>query len=110
MILDLDGEPGRVELPVAIVRDREDDGQIDELRIYFSTWALTRRHANRPRLLQPDLELRAPDIVSEHQEALAADDFDAIVAAFEPDGYAREPAGRHLHTGLERETRRGTHI
>ncbi len=100
VILHLGGEPGRVELPVAIVADREDDGHIDELRIYFSIWALTRRHANRPPLLQPDPELRAPDIVSEYQAALAAGDVDAIVAAFEPDGYAREPAGHeYLHTG-----------
>jgi hypothetical protein len=47
-------------------------------------------------------ELRAPDIVSEHQEALAAGDVEAIVAAFEPEGYAREPAGgQHRHTGLD---------
>ena len=100
VVLHLDGETGRVELPVAIVADREHDGHIDELRIYFSTWVLTRRHANRPPLLQLDPELRAPDIVSEHQEAFAAGDVDAIVAAFEPQGYAREPAGRqYLHTG-----------
>src|ERR1700744_3334188 len=86
VVLPLDGEGGRVELPVAIVADREDDGHIDELRIYFSIWPLTRRHANRPPLLQPDPDLRAPDSVSEHQEALAAGDVDAIVAAFEPDG------------------------
>jgi len=31
---------------------------------------------------------------------LAAGDVDAIVAAFEPDGYAREPAGGdHVHRG-----------
>jgi hypothetical protein len=102
VVLHLEGETGRVELPFAIVADREHDGHIDELRIYFSTWALTRRHANRPPLLQPDPELRAPDIVSEHQEALAAGDVDAIVAAFEPQGYAREPAGRqYLHTGTD---------
>ena len=100
VLLHLDGETGRVELPVAIVADREPDGHIDELRIYFSSWGLTRRHANRPPLLQRDPELRAPDIVSEHQAALAAGDVDAIVAAFEPQGYAREPAGRqYLHTG-----------
>lgn len=100
VILHLDGDTGRVDLPVAIVADREDDGHIDELRIYFSTWALTRRHTNRPPLLQPDPELRAPDIVSEYQAALAAGDVDAIVAAFEPRGYAREPAGsQYLHTG-----------
>ena len=100
VVLHLDDETGRAELPVAIVADREDDGHIDELRIYCSTWALTRRHANRPPLLQPDPEVRAPDIVSEYQAALAAGDVDAVLAAFEPDGYAREPAGSHyLHTG-----------
>ncbi|MGA9858761.1 MAG: nuclear transport factor 2 family protein [Solirubrobacteraceae bacterium] len=100
VVLHLDGDTGRVDLPVAIVADREDDGHIDELRIYFSTWALTHRHAHRPPLLQPDPELRAPDIVAEYQAALAAGDVDAIVATFEPQGYAREPAGGgYLHTG-----------
>ena len=63
VVLHLDGETGRVELPVAIVADREPDGRIDELRIYFSSWPLTGRHANRPPLLQPDPELRESDIV-----------------------------------------------
>jgi hypothetical protein len=31
--------------------------------------------------------------VGEYQRALSAGDIDAIVATFEPDGYAREPAG-----------------
>ena len=61
--------------------------------MYYSSWPLTGRHANRPPLLQPDPELREPDVVAEYQRALAAGDVDAIVAAFEPDGYAREPAG-----------------
>jgi hypothetical protein len=100
VVLHLDGETGRVDLPLAIVADREDDGHIDELRIYFSTWALTRRHVSRPPLLQPDPELRAPDIVSDYQDALAAGDVDAIVATFEPQGYAREPAGgQYFHRG-----------
>ena len=100
VVLHLDGETGRVDLPVAIVADREDDGHIDELRIYFSTWGLTGRHANRPPLLQPDPGLRAPDIVSQYQEALAAGDVDEVMATFEPGGYAREPAGgEYLHVG-----------
>jgi hypothetical protein len=38
--------------------------------------------------------------VADYQRALAVGDVDAVVAAFEPDGYAREPAGgRHVHTG-----------
>ena len=100
VVLHLDGETGRVELPIAIVADRESDGRIDELRIYSSSCPLTGRHANRPPLLQPDPELRESDVVAEYQRALAAGDVDAIVAAFELDGYAREPAGgQYTHRG-----------
>jgi hypothetical protein len=100
VVLHLDGEAGRVDLPVAIVADREPDGRIDELRMYYSSWPLTGRHANRPPLLQPDRQLRESDVVAEYQRALTAGDVDAIVAAFEPDGYAREPAGAdYIHRG-----------
>ena len=67
-------------------------GGSSEVRIYYSSWPLTGRHANRPPVLQPDPDLRESDVVAEYQRALAAGDVDAIVAAFEPDGYAREPA------------------
>jgi hypothetical protein len=98
VILHLDREEGHVELPVATVADRADDGPINELRMYFSSWPLTGRHANRPPLLQPDPDARESDVVGEYQSALAAGDVDAIVATFEPDGYAREPAGgEHVH-------------
>jgi hypothetical protein len=100
VVLHFDDGTGRVELPVAIVTDHPSDGRIDECRIYFSRWPLTGRHANRPPLLQPDPELRESDVLADYQRALAAGDVDAIVAAFEPDGYAREPAGgQHIHRG-----------
>jgi ketosteroid isomerase-like protein len=100
VVLHLDGETGRVDLPFALVADHPSDGRIDELRIYYSSWPLTGRHANRPPLLQRDPELRESDVVAEYQRALAAGDVDAIVAAFQPDGYAREPAGGHyIHRG-----------
>ena len=98
VVLHLDGETGRVDLPVAEVADRESDRRIDELRIYYSSWPLTGRHANRPPVLQPDPALRESDVVAEYQRALAAGDVDAIVATFEPDGYAREPAGGRTST------------
>src|SRR3954452_5563987 len=100
--LQLDGETGRVELPVAVVADKHSDGGIEELRVYYSSWPLTGRHAIRPPLLQPDPDLRESDVVGEYQRALAAGDVEAIVAAFEPDGYAREPAGgEHVHKGTD---------
>jgi hypothetical protein len=102
VVLHLDGESGQVALPVAEVADREPDRRIKELRIYYSSWPLTGRHANRPPVLQPDPALRESDVVAEYQRALAAGDVDAIVATFEPDGYAREPAGgSHVHRGAD---------
>ena len=100
VILHLDDEDGRLDLPVAVVADRLPDGLVGEVRIYFSGWQLSGRHLNRPPLLQPDPELREPGIVAEYQRALAAGDLEAILSAFEPGGYAREPAGgEHIHRG-----------
>jgi hypothetical protein len=100
-VLHLDGETGRVGLPVAIVADHQSGQQLEELRLYFSSWPLG-RHENRPPLLQADPELHPSDVVGEYQRALAAGDVDAIVATFEADGYAREPAGgEHVHRGLD---------
>lgn len=98
VVLHLDGD---VDLPFALVADRAHDGRIVELRIYHSCWPLTGRHSVRQPLLQPDPSVRESDVVGEYQHALAAGDVDAVVAAFEPDGYAREPAGgEHVHAGL----------
>ncbi|MFL5780436.1 MAG: nuclear transport factor 2 family protein [Thermoleophilaceae bacterium] len=102
VVLHLDGDTAQVDLPVAIVADRLLDGRIDELRMYHTSWPLTGRHVNRPPLLQPDPDVHASDIVAEYQRALADGDTDAIVATFEPDGYAREPAGgQYVHRGPE---------
>ena len=101
-VLTLDGDEGRVEVPVAIAADRDEDARIIELRVYYGNWPLTSRHANRPPLLQPDPDLREPDVVGEYQRALAAGDVDAVVAAFEPGAYVREPAGgAYVHRGRD---------
>jgi hypothetical protein len=101
-VLHLDTEAERVDVPVALVADKRSDARIEELRMYFSSWPLTGRHANRPPLLQPDPKLRLSDVVAEYQLALATGDVHAIVAAFEPDGYAREPSGgQHVHRGAD---------
>jgi SnoaL-like protein len=100
VIVHLDGEAGRVDLPVALVADHRSAGRLDELRVYYSRWPMTGRHANRPPVLQPDPELRGSGVVAEYQRALSSGDVDAIVATFEPDGYAREPAGEpYVHHG-----------
>ena len=102
VLLQLDSDGGRIELPVAIAGERDSDDRMVELRLYFSTWPLTGRHANRPPVLQPDPDADEPDVVGEYQRALAAGDVEGAVAAFEPDGYVREPAGGgHVHRGTE---------
>ena len=102
VVLHLDGKAGRVDVPVAIVADRQSDGRLAELRIYHSIWALTGRHLHRTPMLQRDPDLRAEGVVAEYQRALAAGDVDAITATFESDGYAREPTGReYVHRGRD---------
>jgi hypothetical protein len=62
LVLHLDGDEGRIELPVAIASDHDDRGRMIEQRVYFSTLPLTGRHANRLPLLQPDPSLHVPGI------------------------------------------------
>jgi hypothetical protein len=103
VVLHLDGDGGRVGLPFALACDHEEeDERIVELRLYFSSWPLTGRHENRPPLLQPIFDVHEPDVVGEYQRALATGDVEAILAAFEPDGYMREAAGDcDVHRGTD---------
>jgi hypothetical protein len=102
VVLHVDGDNGSVELPIAIAADRNDHARLLELRMYFSTWPPTGRHAIRPPLLQPDPEVHEADIVGDYQRALALGDVEAVVACFEPDGYVREPAGGdYVHRGTD---------
>jgi hypothetical protein len=86
VILHLDGPSGRLELPFGLVADHGADGRLEELRVYYGSRPLTGRYANRPPLLQPDPELREPEVVAEYRGALAAGDVDALAATFETDG------------------------
>jgi len=102
VVVHLDSDRGRIGLPLALAADHDEDERIVELRLYFSSWPLTGRHTNRPPLLQPDPDAPEPDVVGEYQRALASGDVEAILAAFEPDGYMREPAGgTHVHRGSD---------
>jgi SnoaL-like domain len=96
-------ERGRVELPVAIVTDRNPDRTLKTIRVYHSMWPLTGEHRVRPPLLPSDPALQLAGIVGDYQRALAEGDLEGIVATFEPEGYAREPSGgAYLHRGAER--------
>ena len=101
-VLYLDGIDGRYEVPVAIVADRGSDGRLVELRVYHSMWPIRGGHVHRPPLLQRDPDLGTSDVVADYQRALAAGDVDAVLKTFEPDAYAREPAGaQYFHRGPE---------
>jgi hypothetical protein len=102
VILHLDTDRGPVELPVAVVAERQLDRRIDEVRVYFTSQPLTGRHANRPPLLQPRPDLPLWEAVRAYVQAVAAGDVDGVVATFEPGGYVRGPAGGHLHRGADR--------
>jgi hypothetical protein len=102
VFMTIDGGDGRIHIPVAVATDRGDDARIIELRLYYNRWALTGRHLHRPPVLQPDPDVHEPDVIGEYQRALAAGDAEAAVAAFEPDGYLREPAGwAYVHRGRD---------
>jgi SnoaL-like protein len=100
VVLQLDGADGRVTVPLAIVAERHPDGQIEEIRVYHSNRPVTGRHTQRPPLMQLDPDVRCPDVVADFERALAAGDVDAVVATFEPDGYARAPGSDdEIHGG-----------
>jgi hypothetical protein len=95
-------DSGRVELPVAIVTDRNPDRTLKVIRVYHSTWLLTGEHRVRSPLLPADPNLHAEGTPGVYQRALAEGDLAGIVATFEPEGYAREPSGAaYLHRGTE---------
>jgi hypothetical protein len=92
----------RVELPVAIVSDRNPDRTLKTIRVYHSMWPLTGEHRVRSPLLPADPELHAEGTPGDYQRALAEGNLQGIVATFEPDGYAREPSGgAYLHRGAK---------
>src|SRR5918999_2519325 len=82
---------GRVELPVAIVSDRNPERTLKVIRVYHSTWPLTGEHRVRPPLLPADPNLHAEGAPGEYQRALAEGDLEGIVVTFEADGYASKP-------------------
>jgi hypothetical protein len=103
VVLHLLGENGvRVDLPVAIVSDRNPDRTLVAIRVYHSMWPLTGEHIVRPPLLPAVPEIHAEGACGDYQRALYEGYLEGILATFEPNGYAREPSGgKYLHRGAE---------
>src|SRR5918999_1876899 len=99
----LGDDGGRVELPVAIVSDRNPERTLKTIRVYHSLWPLTGGHRVREPLLPKDPNIVMPDVVGEYQRALAAGDLEAVLATYEDDAYAREPSGgEDVYRGKEK--------
>ena len=93
---------GRVELPVAVVSDRNPERTLKAMRVYHSMWQLTGEHRMRSPLLPADPDLHAEGTPGDYQRALAEGDLRGVVGIFESEGYAREPSGgAYLHRGAE---------
>jgi hypothetical protein len=100
-VLVLEEEQGEVELPVALVGEGRGD-RLERVRVYHSLWPLEGRHRVRPPLLPEWTGLSLPEVVRRYQDALARGSLDDVLDLYEPDGYAREPAGgEHVHRGRE---------
>jgi hypothetical protein len=102
LVVDLDIDGRRVELPVMLVADVEDDC-IRDLRVYHSTWPLYGNHEVRHALMNYTLAEKPAEPVGAYHDALGKGDADAADAQFEPDGSVREPAGSaYEHSGADR--------
>ena len=80
-----------VAWPLAVVAESPDDRSV-VFRTYCSQLPIFGQHHVRAPILKPGPD-RPGDVVGRYQAALEAGDAEAVVNAFEPDGYFREPVG-----------------
>jgi ketosteroid isomerase-like protein len=84
--------------PVAVVAESPDDSSVT-FRTYCSQWPVDGQRHIRPPVLKPG-QAHPGDVVGRYHAALEAGDVEAIVSTFSPDGYFREPVGKHsVHRG-----------
>ena len=85
--------------PIAVVAESPDDRSV-VFRTYCSQWPLYGKHEVRPAIMAPGADPDPGGIVGQFRDALEAGDAGAVVRAFEPDGYFREPIGpQYTHRG-----------
>jgi SnoaL-like protein len=95
-----DGE--EIHLPYAVVMDAQSDEKLRAIRIYYSNWPALHGHLVRKPILKEDPSLTLSGAPEQYQKALADGNVDDVLAVFEDDGYAREPAGnQYVYRGHE---------
>jgi ketosteroid isomerase-like protein len=88
----------QMDWPIAVVAETRDDRSV-VFRTYCSQWPLIKRHEVRPAFLKPGPD-RPGGVVGQYEDAVEAADVDAVLRAFSPDGYLREPIGpQYTHRG-----------
>jgi len=98
LLAHLTGDGGELAWPVAVVAESPDDLSVI-FRTYCSQLPVDGRRHIRPPILKPG-DAHPGDVVGRYQAALEAGDAEAVVNAFTPDGYYREPIGPHAtHRG-----------
>jgi limonene-1,2-epoxide hydrolase len=98
LVVHLTQDGREVAWPVAVVAESHDDRRM-VFRTYCSQWPLIGRHEVRPPILWSG-PTSPGGIVGQFQDAVEAGDTDAVLRAFEPDGYFREPIGpQYTHRG-----------
>ena len=99
LLTHLDGDGQEQLWPVAVVAEPRDD-QSMVFRTYCSLRPVDGEHQHtRSAILTSAADLPG-DVVARFHAALGAGDADAVVAAFTPDGYYREPIGpQAIHRG-----------
>jgi ketosteroid isomerase-like protein len=98
LLAHLADDGGELAWPVAVVAESPDDSSV-VFRIYCSQWPVDGRRHVRPPVLTPG-HAHLGDVVGRYQAALDAGDAEAVVNAFAPDGYFREPIGPpYTHRG-----------
>jgi hypothetical protein len=91
-----DGQP--IAWPVAVVAESPHEESV-VFRTYCSQWPVDGHRPVRPPILPPGAE-HPGDVVARYLAAAETGDTAAIVNAFAPDGYFREPIGPHrVHRG-----------
>ncbi|MCH8905690.1 MAG: hypothetical protein IH840_01265 [Candidatus Heimdallarchaeota archaeon] len=90
---------GEIDLPVALWA-KGTPTKPESMRIYHSTWPMTRSHRIRSPIVESNNELEEPLALEVYMNALFEGDSEAILEQFTKDGYVREPSGsKFKHQG-----------